>query len=420
MKNLLFILLVCITITTYSQVGIGTTTPDASAELDITSTTSGILIPRMTQAQRDAIVAPATGLLIYQTNNTPSFYYYDGTIWTTFGGGGGTYTFTNGLTEAAGTAKLGGALVNDTDITLGFYDMNYNVTSFGDMNINVSGSGEFNLQKSGENRFIFENSGELTFFTDTKRNLASDNPLIHINAADDYINFGDYAFKDSDDGDNFNDTGNNSFTKDFVLGVYSGSSGGTAINLGSIEYIVDGTNEIFLEASGFSPMTDFGADLGAASPFQSGPDRNWDDVFALNFVTPITTYSRASGRTTDLSNRGLAEILKLKPIAYKDNITTKDGKTIIPDNLKETKLGFYTEELVKIIPEAVKTSDWFCLDESGSRTKIEFDTPAGIMYQQLIPVTVKAIQEQQEQIEALKSEISDLKELVNKLISEKK
>jgi len=81
------ILLACLLPTCLlAQVGIGTTTPDASAMLDITSTTSGVLTPRMIQTQRDAIVAPATGLLIYQTDNTPGFYYYDGTVWTTFGG----------------------------------------------------------------------------------------------------------------------------------------------------------------------------------------------------------------------------------------------------------------------------------------------------------------------------------------------
>src|ERR1700675_2110510 len=62
--------------------GIGTTTPNASSLLDVTSTTKGILVPRMTKTQRDAIVSPATGLLIYQTNNTPGFYYYSGTAWT--------------------------------------------------------------------------------------------------------------------------------------------------------------------------------------------------------------------------------------------------------------------------------------------------------------------------------------------------
>ena len=70
----------------FAQIGIGTTTPHASSALEIASTNSGILIPRMTQVQRDAIATPVTGLLIYQTDNTAGFYYYTGVIWTTFGG----------------------------------------------------------------------------------------------------------------------------------------------------------------------------------------------------------------------------------------------------------------------------------------------------------------------------------------------
>src|SRR5215471_19177629 len=62
--------------------GIGTTTPDACSLLEVKSTTQGILIPRMTLTQRNAIVSPATGLMIFQTNSTPGFYYYSGTAWT--------------------------------------------------------------------------------------------------------------------------------------------------------------------------------------------------------------------------------------------------------------------------------------------------------------------------------------------------
>ncbi len=65
-----------------NNIGIGTNTPNASAKLDITSTTSGLLTPRMTQAQRTGIATPATGLLVYQTDGTTGFYYYDGTAWT--------------------------------------------------------------------------------------------------------------------------------------------------------------------------------------------------------------------------------------------------------------------------------------------------------------------------------------------------
>src|SRR4030095_8155552 len=62
--------------------GIGTITPNASSLLEIKSTSKGLLIPRMSKTQRDAIVTPATGLMIYQTNSTPGFYYYSGTAWT--------------------------------------------------------------------------------------------------------------------------------------------------------------------------------------------------------------------------------------------------------------------------------------------------------------------------------------------------
>ena len=72
---------VLFTATTFAQVGINTETPDASAALDITSTTGGLLVPRMTETQRDAISPAATGLMIYQTDGTAGFYYYNGSSW---------------------------------------------------------------------------------------------------------------------------------------------------------------------------------------------------------------------------------------------------------------------------------------------------------------------------------------------------
>ncbi len=60
---------------------------DASSMLDVSSTTKGILLPRMTNAQRNAISSPSVSLIIYQTDGTPGFYYYDGTSWTNLGGG---------------------------------------------------------------------------------------------------------------------------------------------------------------------------------------------------------------------------------------------------------------------------------------------------------------------------------------------
>jgi hypothetical protein len=81
------------------NVGIGTVSPDNSALLDLTSTSKGLLIPRMTEAQRIAIAAPATGLLVYETNTSTAlsnpyggqaatFWFFNGTIWQPFLGAG--------------------------------------------------------------------------------------------------------------------------------------------------------------------------------------------------------------------------------------------------------------------------------------------------------------------------------------------
>ncbi len=63
------------------NVGIGTTKPDPSALLDLNSNSKGFLLPRMSEAQRNAIKSPAIGLMIFQTDQTIGTYTYDGTTW---------------------------------------------------------------------------------------------------------------------------------------------------------------------------------------------------------------------------------------------------------------------------------------------------------------------------------------------------
>lgn len=60
----------------YAQVGIGNTNPDPSSMLDIQSESQGLLVPRMTTAQRNAIASPAESLLVFDTDED-AFYYYD-------------------------------------------------------------------------------------------------------------------------------------------------------------------------------------------------------------------------------------------------------------------------------------------------------------------------------------------------------
>jgi hypothetical protein len=72
-----------------SSVSVGTSSPNNSAAFQVASTTQGVLLPTMTQVQRNAITTPATGLLIFQTDNTPGFYFYNGTAWVALAGSGG-------------------------------------------------------------------------------------------------------------------------------------------------------------------------------------------------------------------------------------------------------------------------------------------------------------------------------------------
>ncbi len=82
--RVLTILIFTFSLTSIAQVGIGTANPNAKAELEISSTNKGLLIPRMTAAQRIAIAglgAPEAGLLVYQTDLPIGLWYWSGTAW---------------------------------------------------------------------------------------------------------------------------------------------------------------------------------------------------------------------------------------------------------------------------------------------------------------------------------------------------
>ncbi len=78
LKEISLVALLFIASISQAQVGIGNTNPAATSMLDITSTEKGLLVPRMTTAQRTAIITPANSLLVYDTD-LESFYHYDAT-----------------------------------------------------------------------------------------------------------------------------------------------------------------------------------------------------------------------------------------------------------------------------------------------------------------------------------------------------
>ena len=87
---------------TQAQIGIGTSSPNPSAKLEISSTTQGLLPPRMTAAQRNAISTPVAGLMVWCSNcgSKGEIQIYDGSEWVNFIGG-------SRQLSAATFAKLG-------------------------------------------------------------------------------------------------------------------------------------------------------------------------------------------------------------------------------------------------------------------------------------------------------------------------
>lgn len=110
---ILFSLLVAgFTFQARAQVGIGTSTPDNSAMLEVNSTTKGLLTPRMTASERTAINPAAQGLIVYQTDGTQGFYYYNGTQWLLLLNEGSSLNASNLTSGTVSTARLGTGTAN--------------------------------------------------------------------------------------------------------------------------------------------------------------------------------------------------------------------------------------------------------------------------------------------------------------------
>ncbi|GAA4066344.1 hypothetical protein GCM10022389_08880 [Flavobacterium cheonanense] len=295
--------------------------------------------------------------------------------------GSGTYTFTNGLTNTAGTVRLGGTLTQATTLNLDSYDLNFN------SNTSVAFPGQ--IKFNGANRVMME-----------------------TNFASDYISFGGGStLVDGDDGLTFVDSGGDTYTRDFALGFYKGASGGSAMATGSIEYIVDGLDELLLEASSLNPLVDNDTRLGGSS-------KRWTAVWATN-GTIQTSDMKLKKDVVELKY-GLKEVMQLNPISYKWK-SNRIGKTAIPDQLQETKLGFSAQQLLDVLPEVVETHSWYPKDEEGNFERKQNEN-LGVRYAEITPVIVKAIQEQQEQIESLKVTVEELKkqnEILLKLLEKK-
>ena len=102
---------------------------DASAMVDIASTSKGMLVPRMTTAQLISIPAPATGLLVYQTDGTSGYYFFNGVSWVPLlRGSSGTANYLPMFTSAG---ALGNSIIYQNPAAGNRIGINYGTTNHG-------------------------------------------------------------------------------------------------------------------------------------------------------------------------------------------------------------------------------------------------------------------------------------------------
>ncbi len=139
------------------------------------------------------------------------------------------------------------------------------------------------------------------------------------------------------------------------------------------------------------PATNNGAGLGWSS-------RRWTGVWATDGT--INTSDKNLKKDIQPLDYGLDELMKIKPVTYfwKD---AHEGDT--------RRIGFLAQELQTVLPEVVRSQEWFTTNEQTGEGKWHPTAHLGVAYSEIIPVAVAAIQEQQKQIEALKAELEALK-----------
>lgn len=115
------------------------TTANASSILDVSSTSKGALLPRMTVAQRNAISSPATGLMIYQTDAGAGMYVYTGSEWKNMSPIQDLIATRNSTAQTIATISNADVVFNNATLSPSLSGASYN-TSTGEYTVGVSGN----------------------------------------------------------------------------------------------------------------------------------------------------------------------------------------------------------------------------------------------------------------------------------------
>ncbi len=165
--------------------------------------------------------------------------------------------------------------------------------------------------------------------------------------------------------------------------LHVGTTTGARIQIGSAETIEDMGPFLLGFVAALAPTTNGGYNLGTST-------LRWNAVFATN-GTIQTSDAREKKNVRDIEY-GVETIKKLRPVSYQWISGHDDSK----------KLGLIAQELQEVIPEVVFSKEYVVTNEATKEGEWKEAERLGVYYSDIIPVLVKGMQEQQEQIEALR------------------
>ncbi len=439
----------------YAQVAINKdgSVANNSAMLDVKSTDGGLLIPRLSKTQRDAIYLPATGLMIYQINYTPGFYYFNGTEWVKVGA----ETFSindlyDGRTGGNSVFLGSGAGTNDDlsdnqNTFIGYNAGTLNNSGFlntatGYMALHSNTAGYKNIA-SGPYTMYSNSSGNFNtaigysaLYSNTEgfRNIAIGYESLYSNIS---------GYNNSAIGPHclyYNMTGERNTASGYGSLYYNNGVSNTATGVQSLFYNTTGNqNTAFGIFSLFSNTTGNNNTALGCRAFYSGQDFNnstaigyYSDISASNqvrignnSVTSIggyanwTNVSDARFKKDIKENvKGLDFIMKLRPVTYHLDMEAIADLTKIPDSLRLPEAEKLKGQILQtgfIAQEVEKAAHSLGYDFSGVDAPKNDKDFYGLRYAEFVVPLVKAIQEQQSIIVELTKENISQKNKIEKL-----
>lgn len=432
-KSIVILLFICFNqyIATAQNVGIGTSVPAASAKLDITSTNSGLLIPRVALTMTTSaspITAPTTSLLVYNTATvadvTPGFYFWngaswtkitiDGSNWSTTGNSGittsnfiGTINAADFITRTTNTERMritagGNVGIGDASpaalFTVGSGDLfqvvstgqarsingtaslpSFSFTGDPDNGMYLSATNELSFSTASTQRIVISSAGNVGIGTSTptyaKLHVIGNSVFSATTAVFTASTHG--AYIRGNDGFSTSTTPDYSWFNSDQTGLFHPSAS-------VIGFCTNGIGEVMRISSnrlGIGTTNPLGLlELGLDQARKPGTS-TWTIVSDERLKTIEGSYKK-----------GLKELMQLNAIVY--HYKNTETRTFSKDVLENQNIGFSAQEVQKIFPEAVSTDPDGYLNLNNHAILIAY---------------LNAIKEQQVEIELLKTENANYK-----------